>query len=215
MKIKALIFDLDGTLLNTIVDLNNSVNETYKYLGYEKRNTVEETMSLVGHGMKNLMEKCFPGNNEDYILRALDIFLDAYSKEYKRNTKAYAGIKELIDYLIDNNYKVGVNSNKNHLYTEDLIRNIFPNINIDYVTGIKENDKPKPDPSNVNRIIEKMNINKEKVLYIGDSPTDYKTAKNADLKFIGVSWGYRSKQELIEAGSNIIIDKPNELKKYL
>lgn len=213
--IKGIIFDLDGTLLNTIDDLNNSINDTFKYYGLKKRNTTKETMSQVGHGMKNFIEKCFPGKDEEYILKALNVFLDAYSKQYTKCTKPYEGISELIDFLIQNGYKVGVNSNKNHEYTKHLIEMHFPNIDINFVTGIKEGDKIKPDPSNVNKVIKKMGLNNKEVLYVGDSPTDLKTAANANLKFIAVSWGYRSKEILINNGAQIIIDEPKQIIEYI
>lgn len=209
--IKGIIFDLDGTLLNTIDDLNNSINDTFKYFNLNKRNTTTLTMSQVGHGMKNFIEICFPNEDEVFVSKALEVFLDCYSKQYDKCTLPYDGIKELIDYLIKNNYKVGVNSNKNHLYTINLIKKHFPNIDLDYVSGIKKGDKIKPDPDNLIKIVKKMNLNKEEIIYVGDSPTDYKTSKNAQIKFVGVSWGYRKKEVILAAGANVVVDKPEEI----
>ena len=209
--IKGVIFDLDGTLLNTIDDLTNSVNDTYKFFNDERRNTNEQTMSMVGHGMKNLIINLFPGKDETFILKALDVFLDAYARQYKNCTKPYEGIKELVDSLIEKGYKVGVNSNKNNEYTMHLIKMHFPNMNLEYVTGVKPGDKIKPDPTNVNEIIKKMELKYDEVLYVGDSPTDYQTSKNANLKFVGVAWGYRTKEQIYNAGADIVVDKADEI----
>lgn len=213
--IKGLIFDLDGTLLNTIDDLTNSVNDTYKFFNDERRNTNEQTMAMVGHGMKNLIVNLFPGKDEDFILKALDVFLDAYSRQYANLTKPYDGVEDLVDYLIGNGYKVGVNSNKNNEYTLHLIKLHFPNINLDYVTGIKPNDKIKPDPTNVNEIIKKMELNNDEILYVGDSPTDYLTSKNANVKFVGVEWGYRTKEQIFKSGADTVVDRAEEILKLL
>ena len=209
--IKGIIFDLDGTLLNTIDDLTNSVNDTLKFFNDERRNTNEQTMAMVGHGMKNLIKNLFPGKDESFILKALDVFLDAYARQYTNCTKPYEGIKELIDSLIEKGYKVGVNSNKNNDYTLHLIKLHFPNMNTEYVTGVKPGDKIKPDPTNVNGIINKMELKNDEILYVGDSPTDYQTSKNANLKFVGVSWGYRTKEQIHNAGADIIIDNASEI----
>lgn len=209
--IKGIIFDLDGTLLNTIDDLTNSVNDTLKFFNDERRNTNEQTMAMVGHGMKNLIKNLFPGKDESFILKALDVFLDAYARQYTNCTKPYEGIKEVIDSLIEKGYKVGVNSNKNNDYTLHLIKLHFPNMNLEYVTGVKPGDKIKPDPTNVNGIINKMELKNDEILYVGDSPTDYQTSKNANLKFVGVSWGYRTKEQIHNAGADIVIDKANEI----
>ena len=209
--IKGIIFDLDGTLLNTIDDLTNSVNDTLKFFNDERRNTNEQTMAMVGHGMKNLIKNLFPGKDESFILKALDVFLDAYARQYTNCTKPYEGIKELIDSLIEKGYKVGVNSNKNNDYTLHLIKLHFPNMNLEYVTGVKPGDKIKPDPTNVNGIINKMELKNDEILYVGDSPTDYQTSKNANLKFVGVSWGYRTKEQIHNAGADIVIDNASEI----
>ena len=212
--IKGIIFDLDGTLLKTIDDLNNAVNDTYAHFGVDKRNSNEETMALIGHGMKNLIIKLFPDKDEVFIEEALKVFLEFYDKQYACCTKPYEGICELIDTLIDRGYKVGVNSNKNNNYTAHLISLNFPNIDQEYVCGVKPGDKVKPDPTNVNCTIEKMGLNKDEVLYVGDSPTDYKTAENAGVGFVGVSWGYRSKEKILEAGAEYVVDEAQDLLKY-
>jgi len=213
--IKAVIFDLDGTLLNTIDDLNNSVNDTYKYYGIKKRNTTSETMALVGHGMKNLIIKCFPNKDESFIDEALEKFLSFYDTQYYKETKPYEGMVDLVNKLIEKGIKVGVNSNKNDNYTKHLIELNFPRMNLEYVRGIKKGDNIKPDPTNVNEVISKMGLNEDEILYVGDSQTDYKTAKNAEVKFVAVTWGFRTKSELEKEGTKHFINKPNELLDFI
>ena len=208
--IKAIIFDLDGTLLNTISDLNNSINKTYKLLNIDKENTEDMTMSMVGHGIFNLIEQCF---SDSQVKEAYKLFLEVYDKEYDKNTMPYKGIKELINTLVLKGIKVGVNSNKNDIYTKHLIKIHFPNINQDYVLGHLENMKVKPDPEGVNLLIKKMNVLKEETLYVGDSPTDIKTASNANIDVLSVTWGFRSKEQLKDAKH--LINNPKEILSYV
>lgn len=207
--IKGIIFDLDGTLLNTITDLNNSVNKTFKLMNVDKVNAEEKTMSEVGHGIKNLIEQIFSDTNVD-IDKAYQTFLDVYKEEYTKHTKPYEGIKELIDELNNLNIKIGVNSNKNDEYTKHLIELNFNNINLNYVLGKTSNIKTKPDPEGLNYIINKMNLNKNEVIYCGDSPTDVKTASNANIRCISVTWGFRSEEVLRKVNDNIVY-KPSEI----
>ncbi len=207
---KAIIFDLDGTLLNTISDLNNTVNLTYKYYGIDKTNTEEKTMTMVGHGIKNLVEQLFVEYPE-LINLAYQKFLEIYDKEYYKTTIPYQGIKELIDELVKQDIKVGVNSNKNDTYTKKLIEIHFSNINQEFVLGKMDGIKVKPDPEGVNIILDRMNIDKKDALYIGDSPTDIKTALNAGIDSASVSWGFRSEKQLIEAKASRIINNPREI----
>lgn len=208
--IKGIIFDLDGTLLNTISDLNNSINETFKLMNVDRINPEDKTMSQVGHGIKNLIIQAFKDTNVDIDL-AYNTFLKIYSKKYMENTVPYEGIKELIDELNKLNIKIGVNSNKNDEYTKELIKKHFPSINLDYVLGKREDIKVKPDPEGVNLIINKMNLNKDEVIYCGDSPTDVLTASNAGIKVLSVTWGFRSEDKLKEVNPNNIIYKPTEI----
>lgn len=208
--IKGIVFDLDGTLLNTISDLNNSINETFKLMKVKRVNSEDKTMSQVGHGIKNLIEQAFKDANVD-LDKAYNTFLEVYSKKYLETTKPYDGIKEVIDKLIDLNIKVGVNSNKNDEYTKELIKKHFSNINLDYVLGKKENIKTKPDPEGCNLILNNMGLSKDEVLYIGDSPTDVLTGNNARLKTYSVTWGFRSEDKLKEVNPNNLIYKPNEI----
>ncbi len=210
---KAVIFDLDGTLLNTISDLNNSINLTYKALNINKTNTIEKTMSQVGHGIKNLISQCFV-DYPNLVDIAYQKFLEIYNDEYYKTTVPYKGIKDMIDILIKNDIKVGVNSNKNDSYSKKLIEINFPNINQELVLGHVDNMKVKPDPEGANLLISKMNIDKKDVVYIGDSSTDIKTAENANIDSISVTWGFRSEEEL-KLVAHKLVYSPQEIIDYV
>ena len=210
--IKAIIFDLDGTLLNTIEDLNDSVNKTYEALGYDCKDSVLLTMAKVGHGIRNLISQCF---KQEDVEKAYKTFLEIYNKNYDKKTKPYNGIKELIDVLSERNILIGVNSNKNDIYTKHLIEKNFPKINLEYVLGHIEGVNVKPDPKGANLILEKMNVSNDECLYIGDSQTDYLTAINGGFVPLSVTWGFRSKEQLKEAGATNMVDSPMEILNYL
>ena len=210
---KAIIFDLDGTLLNTISDLNNSINLTYKAFNIDRVDSTKKTMSMVGHGIKNLIDQCFidyPKLSDS----AYKKFLEIYNDEYYKTTTPYQGIKEMIDILVNNGIKIGVNSNKNDSYSKKLIEIHFPNINQDLVLGHIDNMKVKPDPEGANLLISKMNVDKKDVVYIGDSSTDIKTAENAGIDSLSVTWGFRSEEELKPLAHKLVYN-PQEIIDYV
>lgn len=210
---KAIIFDLDGTLLNTISDLNNSINLTYKAFNIDRVDSTEKTMSMVGHGIKNLIDQCFidyPKLSDSAYMK----FLEIYNDEYYKTTTPYQGIKEMVDTLVNNGIKIGINSNKNDSYSKKLIEIHFPNINQDLVLGHIDNMKVKPDPEGVNLLISKMNVDKKDVVYIGDSSTDIKTAENAGIDSLSVTWGFRSEEELKPVAHKLIYN-PQEIIDYV
>ena len=210
---KAVIFDLDGTLLNTISDLNSSVNLTYKAFNIDRVDSTDKTMSMVGHGIKNLIEQCFIDYPE-LSDSAYKKFLEIYNDEYYKTTTAYQGIKEMVDILVNNGIKIGVNSNKNDSYSKKLIEIHFPNINQDLVLGHIDNMKVKPDPEGANLLISKMNVDKKDVVYIGDSSTDIKTAENAGIDSLSVTWGFRSEEELKPVAHKLVYN-PQEIIDYV
>lgn len=210
---KGIIFDLDGTLLNTISDLNLAINMTYEELKIPKRDSVSTTMARVGNGIYNLIEQCFDKQN-DLVNKAYDIFLKKYDEVYDKTSEPYKGINELINKLIKDNLKIAVNSNKNDIYTKKLIEHHFPQIDLNLVLGHKDNMKVKPDPTGANLLIKEMQLDKKDVLYIGDSLTDIKTANNAGIDCLSVTWGFRKKKELEKYNKNLI-DKPKDIYNFL
>lgn len=209
--IKGIIFDLDGTLLNTIEDLANACNYSLSTLGY-KTHEVEKYKTFVGNGRYKLIERMLPeGNrNVENIEKALKLFDYYYEKHMIDMTKPYEGIIDILDKLIDKEINIAVVSNKPHEFTTEVVKSYFGN-RFKVVYGHKKDTKEKPDPWAVIEVINEFNVNKEECLYVGDSEVDINTAKNAGVKSVGVEWGFRGRDELEKAGANYIIENPEEI----
>lgn len=213
--IKSIIFDLDGTLLNTIEDLANACNYALTTLGY-KTHEVEKYKTFVGNGRYKLVERMLPEDRRDMenIEKALKLFDTYYEKHMIDMTKPYDGIMEMLDSLINIGINIAVVSNKPHEFTTEVVKNYFGD-RFKVVYGHKKNTKEKPDPWTVLEVIEEFNVNKDECLYIGDSEIDINTAKNAGVKSVGVEWGFRGKGELEAAGANYIVNKPEQILEIL
>ena len=213
--IKSIIFDLDGTLLNTIEDLANACNYVLTTLGY-KTHEVEKYKTFVGNGRYKLVERMLPEDRRDMenIEKALKLFDTYYEKHMIDMTKPYDGIMEMLDSLINRGINIAVVSNKPHEFTTEVVKNYFRD-RFKVVYGHKKNTKEKPDPWAVLEVIEEFNVNKDECLYIGDSEIDINTAKNAGVKSVGVEWGFRGKGELEAAGANYIVNKPEQILEIL
>lgn len=211
-KYKGVIFDLDGTLLNTIEDLSDSVNsvlEVYKYPlhGYE------EYKLKIGNGFRNLLEVSFPeGTMNDSIMEeALKRFLSLYDKRYMCKTVPYDGIVNLLEQLDEKGVKIAVNSNKRTDYTNNLIKKFFPQIRFSGIIGERIGISKKPDPTSVFELLDLMKLDSKDVIYVGDSKVDMMTGKNAEMDKAGVLWGFRGREELEMYKADYIIKTPNEL----
>lgn len=210
-RYKGIIFDLDGTLLNTIEDLSDSVNEVLTAYGYPNHN-YEEYKLKIGRGFRNLMENSFPkGMDEKTIDEALPLFVEIYDRRYQNKTKPYKGICEIVDTLYRMGIKIGVNSNKRTDYTRQLVSKFFKEISFVEILGERQNVPKKPDPTAALEIVELMELLPQEVLYVGDSKTDIMTARNAGVDSIGVLWGFRSYEELKEHGATYIVSKPQDI----
>lgn len=212
--IKAVIFDLDGTLLDTSLDLLDAINDTLKDFG---RHNITKDILLknIGNGNVKLVERCLNPINEKELNEAVLEFKKHYSICYANKTKPYDGIKEVIEYLQENKIKIGVLSNKYDEYTKQLIKRNFNMINEDYVFGKVEGRDLKPNPEMLFEIIRRMKISKEDVLYIGDSGVDIETAKNANINMLSCTWGFRTKEELKKINAPNLIDKPESIINYV
>ena len=209
--IKGLIFDLDGTLLDTITDLGNSVNKALIDLNYPTH-SIEDYKLKVGHGFRNLIEVSLPLNSDEATIdKCLERFVYHYDKSYTETTKSYEGIDELLKNLGAQGIKLAVNSNKREDYTRNLIALNFKDINFIDVIGQRDNMPKKPDPWAALKIAEEMGLSIDEVLYVGDSNTDMQTAKNAKMKSIGVDWGFRGSKELVETGASYIAYKASDI----
>ena len=206
------IFDLDGTLLNTIADLAQSTNHALAALGYPTHKE-EEYNFMVGNGINKLFERALPEGEktEENVLRVRKEFVPYYDQHNADKSCPYPGITELLDELQAKGLQVAVASNKYQAATEKLIAHYFPNIRFTAVFGQREGVNVKPDPTVVYDILKIAQISKEAVLYVGDSGVDMQTAIHAEVTSCGVTWGFRPRAELETFHPNYIIDKAEEV----
>lgn len=197
---KAVIFDLDGTLLNTIDDLADAGNYALAEQGFPTY-PVERYKYFVGNGIPKLIERIVPaGSSKEIIEKTHSLFSSYYEVHMRDKTAPYAGITEMLDKLIEKNIKLGVVTNKAHEFAAEIVKSYFGS-RFDKVFGERTGFPKKPDPINVNKMIEEWGLDKSEVLYAGDSNVDMETARNAEVKGCGVLWGFRTKEELIESGA--------------
>lgn len=210
-KYKGIIFDLDGTLLDTVDDLGNSMNEVLKRYNYPTF-TSEQYKLKVGGGFKGLVLNSLPQGTESFIIEeATQLFSNIYSNRYLDKSKAYEGIDYILDELSKDGFKLGINSNKKDEYTKALADKFFKRIAFVAIYGERIGIPKKPDPRAALDIIKLMELKAEEVLYIGDSKVDIITAKNASIDSVGVLWGFRNYEELSKYGADYIVSDPKEI----
>lgn len=212
MKNRLVIFDLDGTLLNTIGDLAVACDYMLR-LRNLPTHSFEEYCSFVGNGILRLVERALPEElrTESYVKAARADFLAYYIDHIDEHTTPYDGITALVDELQRRGYKLAVASNKFQAGTEKLIRKFFPTIDFVDVCGNREGVPLKPDTALIDIILEQAAMPREQCIMVGDSAVDMQTAHNAGIHSIGVTWGFRSREELIEAKAEQMVDNTNEL----
>lgn len=210
---KLVIFDLDGTLLNTIADLAHSTNHALNKLGYPTHE-IEKYNFMVGNGIDKLFERALPEGekSKENVLRVRKEFVPYYDVHNADDSRPYPGIPELLSYLQDAGFQIAVASNKYQAATQKLIGHYFPEIHFTAVFGQREGIKVKPDPTVVFDILEIAKVTKEEVLYVGDSGVDMQTAANAGVTACGVTWGFRPRAELEEFSPQYIVDTAEEIK---
>lgn len=210
---KLVIFDLDGTLLNTIADLAQSTNYALKQLGYPTH-PVEKYKFMVGNGINKLFERALPGGEktEENILRVRKEFIPYYNLHNADDSQPYTGIPELLSELQILGIQLAVASNKYQAATQRLIEHYFPSIRFVAVFGQREGINVKPDPTIVFDILKLSNTPKEAVLYVGDSGVDMQTAANAEVEACGVTWGFRPRTELEQFNPTYLVNTAQEIK---
>ena len=209
---KLVIFDLDGTLLNTIEDLGNAANYALSQNGYPTHSLASYPF-FVGNGVRNLIRKALPDDmrTDSIIESLLKDFKEYYNEHNTDCTKPYDGIEELLRNLQDNGVKIAVASNKYQQATEKIIAHYFGDIDFVAVYGQREGVNVKPDPSVVFSILSDAKVPKSEVLYVGDSGVDMETARRACVDSVGVTWGFRSEKELNEYHADIIVNKASDI----
>lgn len=210
MKYNTIIFDLDGTLLNTIVDIKDSVNYALDKCGFPKR-SLDEINSFVGNGTDDLIKKAVPSNTtKDELSNCTQIYRKHYKNNMDNKTTPYDGILEMITKLKDDGYKLAVVSNKFDSAVKTLCKKYFFDF-LEVAIGESSSVKRKPAPDTVFEAMKELDSKKEDCVYVGDSDVDVNTAHNAGIECIGVSWGFRGRQVLEKEGANYVIDRPEEI----
>ncbi len=209
---RLVIFDLDGTLLNTIGDLAVACNVMLALRGLPQH-SYEEYCSFVGNGVLRLVERALPEplRTPENVLLARRDFVEYYTANIDAYTKPYDGIPELVAELRRRGIALAVASNKFQAGTEKLVKRFFGDTEFVAVLGQRPDVPLKPSPAIVEEILATTGIPREEVLYVGDSGIDIETAAAAHVRAAGVTWGFRSREELVEAGAENLIDHPEEL----
>lgn len=214
---KAVIFDLDGTLTDTLKSLWKSTNMALATAGLPPHE-IDSYKYFAGNGAKELIRKSLIADGDAQLVH-FDSVMEAYNRIFEEycmyEVKPYDGIPELLKALKEKGLHLAVNSNKPQPRTVDVVEEIFGKDTFDLLVGQCEERRRKPAPDGVNYILEQLHLNKEDVLYIGDTCTDMQTGKSAGVFTVGALWGFRDRQELVENHADAIIEKPLELLQYI
>lgn len=216
MKYKLAIFDMDGTILNTLEDLTDSVNHILTIHDYPIR-TINEVKSFLGNGILRLIQLAVPENaniSTETLNSLYNEFIEYYKIHNQDKTTAYDGVKELIIQLKSVGYKTAVVSNKVDVAVKQLCIKYFDGL-FDYSVGERTGIQKKPAPDSVVEVLNKLQVANTDAVYIGDSEVDIATAKNSKMDSIIVSWGFREKDFLYSMGAATIVDSPDEIRKLL
>lgn len=214
---KACIFDLDGTLTDTLESLTVSVNKTLEELHMPSISS-EQCRSFVGNGARHLVEKALAAAGDaelDRIEEGMEVYGRVFAENCTYHVRPYEGITAMLESLKEKGIKLAVLSNKPHQQSIDVVESIFGKDTFDVVQGQSDEIPRKPDPAGVLRILEELGVEPSEGIYAGDSDVDMKTGKGAGMFTIGVTWGFRSKELLVETGADITIDHAQELLKFL
>ncbi|MDR2352949.1 MAG: HAD family hydrolase [Deltaproteobacteria bacterium] len=215
-EVPAAIFDLDGTILNTLLDLKHSLNSALARLGFPEH-TLESCLNMVGFGIQKLVRDALPSDqreNPDTFAKLYEAFKEDYAIHQTNKSLPYPGIPEFLDTLASFAWKLAVLSNKNLENTIQVVKHFFPG-QFNFVLGVSPEIPPKPNPIGAQKLLELMGKDRESVFYFGDTFQDMKLATDMGFIPIGVSWGFRGKDEISAGGAEIIIDYPADFLAFL
>lgn len=212
MTYKAIIFDLDGTLLDTLEDLAVSVNAVLRDQGFQEH-PVDAYRYFVGDGIEALVSRAFPdtaaqGANFPEFVEAVK---EEYRKRWADHTRPYPGIETMLDFFEENKIPKAIFSNKPQEFTVITVETLLPRWEFIAVQGIEEGISRKPDPSGALKIADKMGFKPDEIAYLGDTGTDMKTARAGNFYPIGALWGFRPAEELLEEGARMVVEKPQDV----
>lgn len=213
---KAVIFDLDGTLLDTIEDIADSFNEALAKKKYPSF-SVEEYRYFAGRGIDELISNVIEAGNLDpsEFQEIKNGYIEEYAMRSRNKTKPYDGVLDLLKTLKNMGILVAILSNKPHFQTEDVVKYFFKDFEFDSVYGKLPEFEIKPNPASAKQLIKDLSVNSDEVLYVGDTNTDMETAKNANFTSVGVTYGFRPKSELIKSGADYTIDNVMDILKII
>jgi phosphoglycolate phosphatase len=209
---EGILFDLDGTLLDTLEDLADSMNEVLGGLGYPTH-PVEAYKFFVGEGLEVLVRRVLPEERRtpEIIEQALVDMREVYGRRWRLNTRPYAGVPELLEALSGRGLKLAILSNKVDAFTQIMVADLLAPWRFDRVLGARPAHPKKPDPAGALEIAGAMGLSPTKFLYLGDTAIDMKTAVGAGMFPVGVLWGFRPAEELRSGGANLLIEHPLDL----
>jgi phosphoglycolate phosphatase len=215
MKVKGVIFDLDGTLLDTLEDLADAANATLAHFGFPVH-PVDSYRYFVGEGLKTLTQRIIPGSaaSDAELAEYMQKFGEIYSRNWNAHSAPYSGIPEMITALSSAGIQLAVLSNKPHEFTKICVEEFFTENSFSFVLGQREGVAKKPDPAGALKLAGKMGLSVKEILYVGDTATDMQTGNSAGMKTIGVEWGFRDRAELEANNAWRIVTTPAEVVKY-
>lgn len=211
---KLAIFDLDGTLLNTIADLGTSCNYALQQMGYAPH-PLSQYPFMVGNGVRRLMQRAQPDLDDEQIDELLAVFKEHYNEHCTDLTEPYPGIADLLRELTEAGVAIAVATNKYQFAAEKIIKHYFADIPFVAIMGQEEGRPIKPDPSVVFAILLDHPTPKQEVIYVGDSAVDIETARRACVESVGVTWGFRPVSELRQAYADHVVSRPGEILKLI
>ena len=216
MAFKAILFDLDGTLLNTLDDIGDAANRVLATNGFPTHK-MDAFRNFIGDGAAMLITRALPEGRQtnDTVRICLEAFKEDYGRNWNKKTTPYHGIPGMLDELTSRKLKMAVLSNKPHDFTQKCVTTLLANWKFDVVLGQRDHVPPKPDPAGALEVSERLNLPPENFLYLGDSAVDMKTAVEAGMVPVGVSWGYRPAEELKKSGCHTLIDQPMDVLEIL
>jgi phosphoglycolate phosphatase len=216
IKYKAVLFDLDGTLLDTLEDIANAANRVLASKGFPTR-PLEVHRAAVGDGARILMQRILPEANRDAdtIQECFAAFRRDYGEQWNVNTKPYAGVSKMLDALQAHGLKMAVLSNKPADFTRKCVYEILSKWNFDPVFGGEDGIPNKPDPSGAIEISKRLSIPPEQFIYLGDTGVDMITANAAGMFAVGALWGFRDREELEKEGAKVLLKRPEDLLNFL
>jgi len=216
MKHKAILFDLDGTLLDTIEDIADSMNQVLSRFGFSGHEP-EAYKYFVGEGVESMVRKVLPEKSleEELVARCVVAMREEYGRRWNNKTRPYLGIPELLDALSQRGFPLAILSNKPHDFTQLVVAKQLPRWSFKVVFGARSTVPKKPDPTAALEIADIMHLAPDLFLYLGDTSTDMKTAVAAGMFPLGALWGFRSAQELRTHGAQALLEKPLDVLHYL